>query len=50
MEHILKNYNKTNTEYINVIAIHDSFRPSKRIDEIVKFINWNNINNDKKFI
>ena len=43
-----KTKNKPNTEFINVIAIHDSYRPSKRIDEIVKFINWNNINNDKK--
>ena len=40
--------NKPNNEFINVIAIHDSYRPSKRIDEIVKFINWNNIKNDKK--
>ena len=39
---------KSKTEFINVIAIHDSYRPSKRIDEIVKFINWNNDKNKKK--
>ena len=39
---------KISNENINIIAIHDSVRPSKRIDEIIKFIEWNNKKNDRK--
>ena len=38
----------TSKKNINIIAVHDSVRPSKRIDEIIKFIEWNNNNNKLK--
>ena len=46
--HFKSDFKLEKNKTISLIAIHDSFRPSKRIDQIVNFIEWSNKNKEDK--